>query len=330
MDFYVNLLAGASTGLLGDICLSPLDTIRTTYTSPRHSLGRSASQITRDIYKANGIGGFYTGLGPVAVLSPLASAIFYSTRGHLNGTLKQWFSDKGHELKKSDVPALKMIGAHMSKNSTSLASSGSAMIAEVFGSLLWNPMAVLKSRQQIAASKGLPVPSSFQLTRELGLAGIFRGFAASQLMFVPYNGMYWAVYDKMFNSLSKLIGKEGTPRNKMPAWTIMSSSLAAGLATSVVTYPIGTIMVNQQTADHPKSMVSTAMDLYNSHGMGIFYHGFGMKFVGSIPRSLLTMWSYEKFRTFYAGLLSKKTWTKTVPEVAEKVQKKAEKRAKKK
>ncbi|KAL0244721.1 hypothetical protein GEMRC1_008803 [Eukaryota sp. GEM-RC1] len=327
-EFLVNLLAGATTGLFSDTMMSPIDTVRTTLVSPHHRKGRSAWQIAKDISCTHGIQGFYQGIGPVCLLSPIASAVFFASRQHLSSSLIPWWENKGEELKKNPSPIVAILGDRVCKNAPALASSSSGMIAQTLGSMVWTPMAVLRYRQQTAASKGIPVPSTFELAGQLGVKGLFRGFTAGLAMTLPFQSLYWPVYDKTFKSIAKLIGEEDTPRNKMPAWTIMCSSITAGFFTSLLTYPIGTVAVNQQLSDVPKSMVGTAMDLYKNDGIASFYQGFGIKFLGSIPRSLITMYSNEKFREFYSQVLTPGAFDE-LPKKLERISKNAEKRCKK-
>ncbi|KAL0208210.1 hypothetical protein P9112_010797 [Eukaryota sp. TZLM1-RC] len=306
-DVWSGFLAGATTGLLSDIVMNPMETVRVTKLNPEHSKGRSSCKIRRDICRSHGLSGFFKGCGPVLSLNPVASALFHSSRGYLNDKLSHAVSWKAREWKHSHNPVLHNIGSELDRNTSLYAQSASTFMSQVLASLLWTPMNVVRSRQQVAAAKGLPVPSSFELVNQLGPSGLLKGFGTSILMNGPSNTIYWALYDKSYTSIAKILGKKGAKRSQMPSGAILGASLLSAFGTSLATYPLGTIMTVQQTSDESRGMVSTASSLYSQKGISGFYEGFLTNFVSGIPRSIFSAFAYEKFKEFYSNVLDEKT-----------------------
>jgi hypothetical protein len=160
-----SVVAGALAGLLSDGVVHPIDTVRarlqvqamhqttTAYTS--------ATQALRAIIRNEGFLALYKGFGAVAFGTIPGHALYFA----------------GYEASKRALEPIKENTGKVGEISVHLSAG---FIADVFGSLAWTPMDVIKQRMQTQKLSGHAYASSLHALRSVveadGVRGLYRGF----------------------------------------------------------------------------------------------------------------------------------------------------------
>lgn len=207
-----DFLCGAIAGAAADMCLFPLDTVRTRLMVSTAS-GAARRGILREgmaLVRGEGAGALYKGIGIHLFASIPANGIFYSTyeavRAVATGTL--------------NAPS----------------AAGAAAAAGCLASLfIYSPMEVIKQRAMVTAGGG-SASALRELLRAEGAIGLYRGVAASALTWSPYFFTYFWAYDMLLTQVAQL------PAGEQPNFLVaLGCGLAAGVGASALTNPFDVV-----------------------------------------------------------------------------------------
>ncbi|KAI9475773.1 MAG: mitochondrial carrier domain-containing protein [Benjaminiella poitrasii] len=242
---YVHFIAGGVGGLVGAVCTSPLDVVKTRLQSTfyqqgiekgiKHDSARSiwshfaeTSKLLVQIKQIEGIQGYFKGLGPNLVGVIPARAINFYTYG--NG--KRIFTELNHGKETSIV--------HL----TSAATAGMVTATAT------NPIWVIKTRLQLQGKQRVYTNSlhcTVQILKQEGIKGLYKGMSASYLG-VAEGTIQWVIYERLKkkwaysqppSSLVNLNDKTLTVGGKsIKAWMgNLSAAAVAKLVAACVAYP---------------------------------------------------------------------------------------------
>ncbi len=135
-----------------------------------------------------------------------------------------------------------------------------------------------------------------------GIKGFYKGFYATALREVPSIGMYFYSYKSSRDLFTKLQGL--TEPSTMTI--LVSGGLAGALSWSVV-YPFDVIKTNIQITDNSSnssnssssrniSFIQMTKDLYQRHGMKVFFRGLGATVFRAFPVNGATFFFYERIK----------------------------------
>lgn len=131
-----------------------------------------------------------------------------------------------------------------------------------------------------------------QILKSEGVAGLYRGGAATAVREVPSIGVYFASYKYVRNALLGM-GYDETLS------TVIGGALA-GASSWTLIYPADVIKTVIQTATTPearaRSYMQTARYLFNEHGTGVFFRGLGPTVFRAFPVNAVTFVAYEESR----------------------------------
>ncbi len=195
--FIVSLLAGGVAGLVCDVSLFPLDTIKTRLQSPQGFL------------KSGGFKGIYSGLSAAAVGSAPGAALFFSTYDTINAHIIRNHSDK--------VP---LPVSHMF----------SASCGEVVACLVRVPTEVLKQRMQAGMHPTFRSALSGVLRSE-GFLGLYAGFGITIFREVPFSLIQFPIYEKLKSILRTYRSDGDLPAAQAAACGSISGAFAAATTT---------------------------------------------------------------------------------------------------
>jgi solute carrier family 25 (mitochondrial S-adenosylmethionine transporter), member 26 len=195
--WWVPLAAGGCAGTAVDVCLFPLDTIKTRL------------QSSAGFRKAGGFTGVYRGLGAAAAASAPAAAVFFQSYVTMKGYLLE--QNKG----------MWAPSAHMA----------AAAFGEVTSALVRVPFEIVKQQLQAhvyasntAAVKALLTPN--------GMSGMLRSYVSLVSREIPFSLLQYPLYE-FFKS--KAIESSG-PEGSTAGWKLsLCGSLAGGLAAAATT-----------------------------------------------------------------------------------------------
>jgi solute carrier family 25 S-adenosylmethionine transporter 26 len=199
--FIVSLLSGGVAGLVCDVSLYPLDTIKTRLQSPQGFL------------KSGGFKGIYSGLSAAAVGSAPGAALFFSTYETVNHYVLE-----NHK----DVP---MPVSHMF----------AASCGEVMACLIRVPTEVLKQRMQAGMYKTFGSSLSSVLATE-GFMGLYRGFGITIFREVPFSLLQFPMYEKL-----KSIIRASRSDGDVPAIQAAACGSFSGAISAAATTPMDVI-----------------------------------------------------------------------------------------
>lgn len=268
------LTASVTSSIISRAICYPLDTIAIQHTS---STRRPLLSVPLSTY--------YRGLPvSVAIVTP-AFALYLCTYRQAKASLQPYLGD----------------------TTTNYAAAGA--IAELVSSLLWTPFEVIKARLQISttATEGALLHNLREIARTEGLKGFYRGYFMGLAIFIPYNAIWWGVY-------------ENTKKTAFVRDTLAAPVQAAACSTAAVVASSGLL--------HPLELVKTRYQVSTSGTVGAlaggggdggrasdqrgvrqvvrnvwreskgrfwrgFYRGYGPRLACSIPSSLIMMTVFE-------------------------------------
>ncbi|KAH8591581.1 mitochondrial carrier domain-containing protein [Bisporella sp. PMI_857] len=169
--------------------------------------------------------------------------------------------------------------------------------AELASSLLWTPLEVIKARLQISRSsqEGRLLYQLRDISNKEGIRGFYRGYGMGLAIYIPFNSIFWAVY-------------ENTKKQLPDGWTYSAKiafSTAASIATAQgVMYPFDLVKTRYQVATSETVTEMTGITgrlsdrggvrqivknvMLESGRMG-FYAGLAPRLACSVPSSIITM-----------------------------------------
>jgi len=191
------LLAGAGAGLVVDLTLFPVDTLKTRLQSAQ---GFSA---------AGGLRGCYKGLSAIAVGAAPGAALFFAT-----------------------YESVRRLASTDGQPPTATVNMAAAALGEVAACAVRVPCDVVKQRAQVARSGGAGQPLALlaAAVRTEGLrAGLYRGFASTVLREVPFSLVQFPLWEALKSSWAGVGGQVA------PWQSALCGALAGGVAASLTT-----------------------------------------------------------------------------------------------
>lgn len=242
-----SLLSGGVAGLVVDVVLFPIDTIKTRLQSEKR------------FWRAGGFRGIYNGLGPAAAGSVPSAALFFCTYEGIKKFLLPYAQESHH---------------------THLVHMSSAALAEVVACLVRVPVEIAKQRRQVASlqSKGSATSILLNAYRTEGVCGgLYRGFGATIMREIPFSFIQYPMWEYMKTHWSEWTG--------LPLTFIsvaICGAAAGGLAAGLTT-PLDVVKTRIMLADRSGEKSAGALRIL----CRIFSQsGFRGIFAGFVPRVL--------------------------------------------
>lgn len=181
-----------------------------------------------------------------------------------------------------------------------------SIAAELASSFLWTPLEVVKARLQIStnAKDGKIWNNLSEIARTEGLRGFYRGYLMGLGIFIPYNAVWWSVYENV--KKTSWVSGLATPVQAAVA-SSLAVSASAGLlhpadlvktryqvATSGTITALGEVGATAGRASDRDGVRQICRNvLHESGGLRGYYKGFGHRLCCSVPSSLIMMSVFE-------------------------------------
>lgn len=163
--YLTSLMAGGMAGLVVDVVLFPIDTIKTRLQSEKR------------FWRAGGFRGIYNGLGPAAAGSVPSAALFFCTYESMKNLLAPYAHGQQTHF------------VHMS----------SSAVAEVVACLVRVPVEIAKQRRQVQSTQYQNISATKILVQAYQTEGIFRGlyrgFGATILREIPFAFIQYPLWE---------------------------------------------------------------------------------------------------------------------------------------
>ncbi|XP_055542847.1 S-adenosylmethionine mitochondrial carrier protein homolog isoform X1 [Wyeomyia smithii] len=257
--YWSSLISGGVAGLVVDIVLFPIDTIKTRL------------QSERGFVRSGGFQGIYKGLAPAAAGSAPTAALFFCTYDGLKSHLGRWVSQ-------SQQPYVHMV---------------SAAGAEVVACLIRVPIEIAKQRRQALSMKhgASSLEIWYHAVKSEGIRrGLYRGFGTTIMREVPFSFIQFPLWEYFKLNWSAVTGTSLTPLSVAVCGAI-AGGIAAGLTTPLDVAKTRIMLADEHTAN--RSSVSTILrGILRERGIK------GM-FAGFVPRVLWITLGGAFFFGFY-------------------------------
>ncbi len=286
------LFAGSVSGILADVATHPLSTLKTRLQCTGAELSKHHPKLSfytgfRNILRQEGVGALYRGVGIVCAVAAPGQALYFV----------------GYE-------AARAVG-----DKSPIANFIAGGCAQLTGSLVWVPMDVIKERLQIEGkiqtneSYGGSYNATKQIFRNEGMIGLYRAFWIHQATWVPFNGIYFSVYEfakkemkLRFNNSSSSSRIDG--RNiKDELMLNVPCSLFASAIASVATSPLDLIKTRLQvqqsnpTIFDYKGPIDAAVKIVKREGTKALFDGLAARIIWLTPRLSLAVTLYEQIKS---------------------------------
>ncbi|XP_055323478.1 S-adenosylmethionine mitochondrial carrier protein homolog [Sitodiplosis mosellana] len=240
--YLTSLISGGMAGLVVDVMLFPIDTIKTRLQSEKR------------FWRAGGFRGIYNGLSPAAAGSVPSAALFFCTYE----SMKKLLAPYAHGQQTHFV--------HMS----------SAAIAEVVACLVRVPVEIAKQRRQVQSTQYRHVSASKILVQAYQTEGIFRGlyrgFGATILREIPFSFIQYPLWEYL-----KLHWTSVTHLPLTFVSVAVCGAIAGGIAAGVTT-PLDVvktrIMLATRNGEKRKGVHSILHGIYKENGIKGVFAGF--------------------------------------------------------
>lgn len=257
--YWTSLISGGVAGLVVDIVLFPIDTIKTRL------------QSERGFIRSGGFRGIYKGLAPAAAGSAPTAALFFCTYDGLKSHL-------GRLASKSQQPYVHM---------------ASAACAEIVACLIRVPVEIAKQRRQALSVKysTSSVEILYQALKTEGIRrGLYRGFGTTIMREVPFSLIQFPLWEYFKLHWTSVTGTALTPVSVSICGAI-AGGIAAGLTTPLDVVKTR-IMLADQNEVNKTSAYRILRGIYRDRGIrGIF--------AGFVPRVLWITLGGAIFFGFY-------------------------------
>lgn len=129
--------------------------------------------------------------------------------------------------------------------------------------------------------------------------GVFRGYWATNCVWLPWNSLYIAGYEQLKRSACTAL--HCSDQQQLPPWAVASCSAAAAAAAAVVTHPFDVVKTRLQVLTaQPGQAGLTAARLAGQQlqreGLGSFFHGLTARLLNIAPGCALSWALYEHLK----------------------------------
>lgn len=277
-DELAHAISGAGAGALSMAVTYPLVTISTKLQSEDRSKAhtgktqKSAKDIVTEIYKKEGLLGYYSGLESAIYGTAIANFIYYY--------FYEWVAISIKRVRQDD-------------QLNTVQSIATGAIAGSVTAIASNPIWIANTRMTVTKSDESTLSTLLQIVKENGVWALFDGLKPA-LVLVSNPVIQYTVFEQLKNALLRLQKKRNQKQVISPAWAFLLGAIGKFIATTA-TYPYLTLKTrlhlvgdkNSQKLGDDEShgditMLSEALKIYKKDGLAGFYRGIGYKLVQSI------------------------------------------------
>jgi hypothetical protein len=267
------ILSGAAAGLFSDAIVHPISTLKARLQVSTSAASQSLVSNVRSIVNVEGWRVLYTGMTVYALSAP-ARALYFG----------------GYEA----------VRAFRTPQNKAFLDFACGPVAQFSGSLLWVPMDVVKECMQVQTTNSSsassascasrtqlnnPVQAIRHIVETRGARGLYRGFLLHQLLWGPFNFIFFPSYELIKQSG---LYDQSAKRSAHPLAAVLAAGFAGG-----VTAPIDTIKVRLQTQPRYMGAWHCATSTVREEGAAALFKGGAARVLWIAPNMCLTMSLYS-------------------------------------
>ena len=283
----VHLIGGCWSGACSDLLLHPMSTLRARLMVQPERTTLSLAGYARQVVAAEGVSALFRGIGLVLAGTIPGSALFYA--GY-----------EGAKAKIATYPAISDDVAHLVSGS----------VATLCGSSIFQPLEVVVQKAQTGVC-GPDVTGSLStlryVVRNNGVRGLYQGYVAAQLTWLPYFSIYFVAYERLKAAAMAQLGA----RHESDVWSavFLLCGACAGTFAGAVTCPVDVVKTRIQvgrpegSGGAPAGIAGTVRELWRAEGARGFTRGMSARVMWLAPGSAVGITAYEWAKRTAAGLL---------------------------
>eukprot|EP00761_Pharyngomonas_kirbyi_P007972 gb/GECH01007983.1/.p1 GENE.gb/GECH01007983.1/~~gb/GECH01007983.1/.p1 ORF type:complete len:301 (+),score=66.05 gb/GECH01007983.1/:1-903(+) len=264
---FSKMIIGFTSGAIGQYAIFPMDTVKTRLQGSS-VVYRNMIDCSQKMVRSEGVRALYKGVLPVAALTSPEKALKLGINDLFCWALKD---NNGKLSLASEIFAGGMAG---------------------FGQVvLTNPMEIVKIRVQLD-----PTLSTWQITKDLGIRGLFRGSKATWLRDIPFSILYFPSYHYL---------KAIYPKNEnglVPAEGLLLTATSAGMFSSWLVTPADAIKTRLQTVDaSTRSVPECFRQVVKQEGYRGLFRGGTARLAIRGPQFGITLLAYDMLSRIMIG-----------------------------
>jgi solute carrier family 25 protein 39/40 len=245
-----------------------------------HTLPAQSSTLRglQKIYRGEGIGGLYRGVGPTLLMAVPATVLYYSMYDEMRSRI--------------------LLGGVDS----AIAPMAAGGLSRSFVAVVGSPLELVRTRMQ-ATPAGAELSSWSSILKEEvksgGMRALWRGLGPTLWRDVPFSVVYWAAYDA---ASRKLRGDQKTQKSAFG--TAFVAGAGAGAIATAFTHPFDVVKTRRQVGmlgDHGRSLDALRM-IYKVEGVKGMYVGLSARIAKVAPSCALMIGVYEAGKHFFTQL----------------------------
>lgn len=179
-------------------------------------------------------------------------------------------------------------------------------VAQVLAGIVYTPIDIVKERLQVqvlmrgAYSYASPLEAFKCLVNQgQGVGGMFRGYWATNCVWLPWNSLYIAGYEQLRRKAATTLNCSSM--EQLPSWAVASCSATAAAAAAIITHPFDVVKTRLQvlTSQHSQrelTAVKVAAQQLQREGLGSFWHGLTPRLLNIAPGCALSWAMYEHLK----------------------------------
>jgi len=276
-------LAGGIATMFGDFAMHPIDCIKTLQQS---DAGKSLSMLaaSKQIFKTQGISGFYSGVATYIFCDGAAGAMKFATYE----MMKRWTNE------------------NVSEDKVPLALFGCAAAAFVASSFLLVPGELIKQRLQTGQYTSMMSGVSTILKNE-GPLGLYAGYAAVCFRDIPYTMIELGLYDNLKTAYIWLKNRAtGASKSDSTSYRIsqqdeiLIGAITGGIV-GYITNPLDSIKTKLVTSNTYSGFVDCFTKTVKANGFSSLFAGGGARVSWLMPFTAIYLPVYDNLKRFLSA-----------------------------
>lgn len=298
------VLCAALSGIAARILCHPLDTVKTVsfagFAGEQGHL-RGFAAAAREVYRREGLPGFYRGVGVSCASAAPGVALYLSSYSYFRDTL---------------VAASRSSASEAWRCPQSVIFFVSGLLAEAFSCVVWVPSDVAKERLQSQPPELQGrYRNSWDALRTIwsreGLRGLYKGYWSTLASFGPFSAIYFVCYEFFCATLATAAG--GDRETRSPTVALLAGAggnVMASLGTNpfelvktrlqvqraVLACPSSSPQPAKLYAYHYTGLVDGILTIAKTSGVRALWGGVGSRIAYTAPNAALTMCFFELFK----------------------------------
>ena len=288
-------LSAAFGGSLTVLATLPLDVVKTRMQAlPSAGMAfvapRAAFATAREIVRTEGTRALWRGIAPSLVMAVPSQVVYFTIYDPTRAAMERW-GGRG-------------------STASALAPAFAGMFARALTVTIVSPLELMRTRAMARTDVGRGETLLSGLRAEVARAGgarnLWRGWAPTLVRDVPFSGIYWFMYERVYSALTPMRETGGSASLATQWFRSFVSGFFAGSVAAIATTPIDVVKTRRQLArsgDRAGSggMRGELLAIARTEGMRGLFVGGALRVARVGPACAIMISSYELGKRILGG-----------------------------